>query len=165
MASSFGAGPGALLLLGAILVVALVLAVVALVVLVGDRFGESVPRVVRGLAVSLLGLVAVVTAYAVLALVDQAPLGIWLFVALVGLPLAGATARVRAAGAVWLDALGTAALAWSLPYAVSLGAVFGLLGRGGAPFAVAVATGGVVATAGAVLAADLLLDIVVRAGT
>jgi hypothetical protein len=156
MSDGLGAAFGSLVLLAVLVGLALLLALTATGALFARRSRGRVPDLARYLATALLSVVLAVTGLAVLALADEAPAFVPLFVALVALPLALVAARGRLQRAGWLDVAATAAMAWSLPFVATVALPFALVAHAGTTTGVATAVGGVVAAAGTLLAGEFL---------
>ena len=121
MSDGLGAAFAAITLFAVLLGLAVLLALVGVVAVVTRRRRDRVPAAVRYAAAVLLVPVGVVPGLAAVALLDEAPAFVPLFLVLVHVPLALAAARARVADAAWLDAAATAALAWAVPFGLATG--------------------------------------------
>lgn len=134
MTNGLGAGFFALAVLATLAGVAGLLVVAGGVgLLVGD--GERVHRRFQQLVVALLGVVAVVSGFGVLSLVDEALQVAGLVAGVVAIPLLAVGARARTHATVasggeravdWVGVVAAAALAWSAPFLLSVAVLAGL---------------------------------------
>jgi hypothetical protein len=121
MASSFGAGFGAILLAAVLLGLAGLLGALLLGTVVYRRRGQELPRPLQVLAVAALAAALLVGGFGVAALYDEAPVGAVLFLGVVLLPVGAAGGVLRRTTALPpLSLLTTVAIAWSLPYVLGL---------------------------------------------
>jgi hypothetical protein len=152
MSNGLGAGFGGLAILVALVVLAGLLVATTAVALYW-RHGRISPAV-ESVAAGLVGVVVVVAAFGIAALVDEAPRIAVLFGVTVGLPLVVVAGRARWTGAGWMTVAARSGMAWSLPFVAGVGALYVLTVATEASPEVMTGVAASVTTGGALLAGE-----------
>lgn len=157
MTAGFGAGFVAITIGATLLAIASVLAVLLVATHILDA-GHDLQRIFQYIAVALLGAVLAITAFTIVAFIDEAPAVATLFAVVVAIPVFAVGIRTRFHHHTWRTTAATAALAWSVPFLVGVAVFLFVVSATDLPPAITTGVLATVVTAGTLIVGTYLTN-------